>query len=120
METKLIDVFGDQTLMDSLTGVELQFTENIDHDRLSADFQTGEKSGLWLIKTESSPIHRWRGVDMKNNWILILIGISEDWGYITIPTANIQNIDEKKLRDIYCDIGKRIGATSITFNGVYL
>lgn len=103
-----------QTLMDSMIGVELQFPQIVDVDAFSADFDTGMTSGFWLVKVESSPVHRWRGVDTKNNWMVILIGVSDDWGYITIPTAAVT---ESELRKIYCDIAQRLGAVDIFFNG---
>jgi len=106
-----------QTLMDSMIGVELQFPQNVDVDAFSEDFDIGTTSGLWLIKLESSPVHRWRGVDTKNNWIPVMIGVCDDWGYITIPTAHIPNMTEEELRIIYCDIAKRLGAVDVCFNG---
>ncbi|NCA78312.1 MAG: hypothetical protein EOM90_18440 [Alphaproteobacteria bacterium] len=106
-----------QTLMNSLFGVELKFPGKVDVKTFSKDFDTGVKSGFWMIKTESSPVHRWRGIDMKNDWLVLMIGVNGDWGYITIPTADLKDMTEDKLRKLYCDIAKRLGAIDVFFNG---
>ncbi len=108
-----------QTLVDSLSGVEIIFPEVIDVLKFSDDVSNVKNLNLWLVLVETSPeMIRWHGVDLKNEWIFIMIGISEDWGYITIPTNCIKGITETKLRSIYCDIAKRLGATDVLFNGI--
>lgn len=107
-----------QTLLNSLSGVELLFFEKIDVSNFVSCFSSGEKYNLWLIEVETdNEMRRFRGVDMKNDWMLIYIDMYEDYAYCVIPTNNIQNITEEKLKTLYVDIGKRFGAQDICFNG---
>jgi hypothetical protein len=110
-----------QTLMDSLSGVVILFPRIVDVSKFTSDFASGENLKLWLIETEKSGrMTRWRGVDMKNDWVLVYLDISEDYGYICIPAKSIKDVTEERLRSIYCDIAKRLGAIDVLFYGVSL
>lgn len=112
-----------QTLMDSLSGVEITLPEIRNAITLSDVFSTGETFDLWLTETEiSDDILRWRGVDLKNDWIPVFLDICEEEarGYICIPAKSVKDVTEEKLRALYCDIAKRLGAVDVLFNGVSL
>lgn len=107
-----------QTLLNSLSGVELLFSEKIDVSNFASCFSSGEKYYLWLTEVENdNEMRRFRGVDMKNGWILVYIDMHKDYTYAVIPTTYINGITEEKLKTLYVDIGKRLGAEDICFNG---
>jgi hypothetical protein len=109
-----------QNLKDSLSGVEIIFDHIIDTKALSTDFSDGKKYSMWMVEVErSTNMVRWRGVDTKNNWVPIFVGIGGTSGYITIPTysTTLLWISEIELRELYCDIAKRLGASDVFFNG---
>ncbi|MCK9577278.1 MAG: hypothetical protein M0R51_15340 [Clostridia bacterium] len=106
-----------QQLIDSLVGVELIFAEKIDIQNLARCFSCGEKYNLWMIEVESEPdFKRFRGVDMYT-WDLVYLDLASDYAYLSIPTNNIPDMTEETLSQMYCDIGKRLGAMDILFNG---
>ena len=99
----------------SMGAFEVVFGKTIDIEGFKSAVEQGlGEMRLWLMQTEDvSGIKRFRGVDM-HNWDQVLMTVSSDSAYITIPgkgcinaaprIANLQGIDNA-------------GRTNIFFNG---